>query len=106
VIIDMRLPFARVVVAGDSMLPALRPGDCLLVSRRSRIDAGDVVVARRPNAEALLLVKRAVRREDGGWWLLSDNATEGLDDSRAFGVLPDACVLGKVLLRYYPFRRS
>jgi nickel-type superoxide dismutase maturation protease len=106
VIIEMRLSFARIVVAGDSMLPALRPGDCLLLSRRARIAAGDVIVARRPQVEGLLLVKRAVRREDGGWWLLSDNAAVGLDDSRAFGVLPDACVVGKVLFRYYPLRRS
>ncbi len=101
----MRMPFSRMVVAGDSMLPALRPGDCLLVSRWSRIAAGSLVVARRPHIEGLLLVKRAVRREDGGWWLLSDNATAGLDDSRAFGVLPDACVVGKVLFRYYPWDR-
>ena len=101
----MRMPFARVVVAGDSMLPALRPGDCLLVSRRSGIDVGDLVVARRPDAEGLLLVKRAARRADGGWWLLSDNTAAGLDDSRVFGVLPDACVVGKVLFRYYPWRR-
>jgi nickel-type superoxide dismutase maturation protease len=102
----MRLPFSRMVVVGDSMLPALRPGDCLLLSRRARIAVGDLVVARRPHVAGLLLVKRAVRREDGGWWLLSDNAAEGRDDSRAFGVLPDECVVGKVLLRYYPFRRS
>jgi nickel-type superoxide dismutase maturation protease len=102
----MQLPFGRVAVAGDSMVPALRSGDCLLVSRRARIAVGDLVVARRPHVEGLLLVKRAVRREDGGWWLLSDNAATGLDDSRAFGVLPDACVIGKVLLRYYPWRRS
>jgi nickel-type superoxide dismutase maturation protease len=102
----MRLPFSVFVVAGDSMLPALRPGDCLLVSRWSRVDVGSLVVARRPQVEGLLLVKRAARRADGGWWLLSDNATAGLDDSRVFGVLPDACVVGKVLFRYYPFRRS
>ncbi len=101
----MQLPFGRMVVAGDSMRPALRPGDCLLLSRRARVAVGDLVVVRRPQVEGLLLVKRAVRREDGGWWVLSDNAVEGVDDSRAFGVLPDACVVGKVLLRYYPFRR-
>jgi nickel-type superoxide dismutase maturation protease len=106
VIIDMPMPFSLFVVAGDSMLPALRPGDCLLLSRRARIEVGDLVVARRPHIDGLLLVKRVVRREDGGWWLLSDNAAAGRDDSRAFGVLPDACVVGKVLLRYYPFRRS
>jgi nickel-type superoxide dismutase maturation protease len=102
----MRLPFSVFVVAGDSMLPALRPGDCLLVSQRSRIDVGDLLVVRRPQVEGLLLVKRAVRRADGGWWLLSDNAAAGLDDSRVFGVLPDGCVVGKVLFRYYPFRRG
>jgi nickel-type superoxide dismutase maturation protease len=105
VIIDMRLPFSLLVVVGDSMLPALRPGDCLVLSRLARIAEGDVVVVRRPNVEGLLLVKRAVRREDGGWWLLSDNEAVGRDDSRAFGVLPDACVVGKVLFRYYPWRR-
>jgi nickel-type superoxide dismutase maturation protease len=101
----MKLGLRRVVVAGDSMLPSLRPGDCLLVSARARIQVGDVVVAKRPEVPGLLLVKRVVRREDAGWWLLSDNAAAGLDDSRAFGVLPDACVVGKVLLRYYPFGR-
>ena len=92
-----------VVVAGESMTPALRPGDCLLVWAGARIRIGDVVVARRPSVPGLLLVKRAVRRVDGGWWVLSDNAEAGLDDSRAFGVLPDAHVVGRVLLRYYPW---
>ena len=80
------------------------PGDCLLVGGRG-ISPGDVVVARHPFDPALLLVKRAVRREDGGWWLASDNAAAGLDDSRSFGVLPDSCVVGRVLVRYYPWRR-
>jgi len=96
----------RFVVTGDSMLPALRPGDCLVVSASARIRVGDVVVARRPHVEGLLLVKRAIRREDDGWWLLSDNGAAGLDDSRAFGVLPDEAVVGKVLFRYYPWRRG
>jgi nickel-type superoxide dismutase maturation protease len=103
--LQMMLGLGRVVVTGDSMLPALRPGDCLLVSTRAHVAVGDVVVAHRPGVAGLLLVKRVVRREDAGWWLLSDNAEAGLDDSRAFGVLPDACVVGKVLLRYYPWRR-
>jgi nickel-type superoxide dismutase maturation protease len=97
--------FSRVVVSGDSMLPTLRPGDCLLVSARAGISVGAVVVARRPNVDGLLLVKRAIRREDDGWWVLSDNGAAGLDDSRAFGVLRDEFVVGKVLFRYYPWRR-
>jgi nickel-type superoxide dismutase maturation protease len=98
--------WCRVVVTGDSMLPRLRAGDCLLVSVRARVQPGDVVVARRPHVSGLLLVKRAVRRADGGWWLLSDNAPVGLDDSRVFGVLPDDAVVGKVLFRYFPWRRG
>jgi nickel-type superoxide dismutase maturation protease len=102
----VRLPRLRaVVVRGDSMLPALRPGDCLLVLVGGRVTAGDVVVARRPHVESLLLVKRAVRRDTGGWWLLSDNPVAGLDDSRAFGALPEADIVGRVLFRYYPWRR-
>jgi nickel-type superoxide dismutase maturation protease len=93
-----------VVVKGDSMLPALHPGDCLVVGAGSRVRAGDVVVATHPSMPDLLLVKRASRRVDGGWWLLSDNAAAGLDDSRAFGVLPDSALVGRVLLRYYPWR--
>jgi nickel-type superoxide dismutase maturation protease len=95
----------RIVVSGDSMLPALRPGDCLLVAGRARVRVGDIIVVRRPSRPDLLLVKRAVRREQDGWWLLSDNAVAGLDDSRAFGVLPDERVVGRVVLRYYPFAR-
>ena len=43
---------------------------------------------------------RAVRREGGGWWLLSDNefATDAAD-SRTFGAVPDRLVLGRVVLR-------
>jgi nickel-type superoxide dismutase maturation protease len=92
------------VVSGDSMLPSLRPADCLLVLLGVKVRVGDVVVARRPSSD-LLVVKRAARRVDGGWWLLSDNANVGLDDSRAFGAVPDAAVLGRVLFRYYPWRR-
>jgi len=99
-----RWPVRAVVVEGDSMAPGLRPGDALLVRVGGRVRAGDVVVARRP-ASGLLLVKRAVRRDATGWWLLSDNAAAGLDDSRAFGAVAEADVVGRVLLRYYRPRR-
>lgn len=100
-----------VVVAGESMTPSLRPGDCLLVRTGARVRTGDVVLARRPRAmngaepeSRLLLVKRVARRVGSGWWLASDNAERGLDDSRSFGAVTDADVLGKVVLRYYPWR--
>ncbi|MFJ6212960.1 nickel-type superoxide dismutase maturation protease [Streptomyces sp. NPDC092296] len=94
-------PLGVVDVAGPSMLPALRNGDQVLVRYGARLRPGAVVVARHPLRQNLLVVKRAVERRQGGWWLLSDNAfVEG--DSRDFGAVPDELVLGRVLLRLRP----
>jgi phage repressor protein C with HTH and peptisase S24 domain len=87
-----------VLVQGPSMAPTLRSGDALLVRRGGRVRAGAVVVARFRSRPELLVVKRAVRPVDGGWWLQGDNALIE-DDSRAYGV---ADVIGAVLIRYYP----
>jgi len=111
--VAVRLPgWWAVVVDGESMTPSLRPGDCLLVRAGARIRVGDVLLFRRPaiglsaHEPRLLLVKRAVRRMPTGWWVLSDNAELGLDDSRAFGAVSEADVVGRVVLRYYPWRRG
>ena len=107
----MRWPLWRVAVAEQSMEPALRPGDWLLVWRRLRAGRpprtrpGQLVIARHPGRPGLLLVKRAVRQEPRGWWLESDNPGAGAVDSRAFGVVPPGLIEGRVLLRYWPPRR-
>ena len=80
------------------MVPALRSGDALLVRRGGRVRPGRVVVARFRTRPDLLVVKRAVRPQDGGWWVEGDN-TLIEDDSRRYGV---ADVIGEVLIRYYP----
>lgn len=88
------------------MLPALRPGDWLIARRTHRIRPGQVVLAWHPSRDGLLLVKRAARRVDGGWWLESDfPEAPGAADSRAFGVVPDDKVVGRVLARYWRPRR-
>ena len=94
----MLRPVQSVLVQGPSMLPTLSPGDCLLVRRRARVRPGDVVVARFPERPGLLVVKRAVRPHQGGWWVQGDNPSVQ-DDSRRFG---PAEVLGRVLLRWWP----
>ncbi|HEX8348016.1 MAG TPA: S26 family signal peptidase [Actinoplanes sp.] len=96
----MRLqkPLLAVLVHGPSMVPTLRHGDALLVRRGARVRAGDVVVARFRSRPDLLVVKRAVRAQDGGWWLQGDNSLV-TDDSRAYGV---ADVIGRVVWRYWP----
>lgn len=90
-----------VLVEGPSMLPTLRPGDCLLVRRPRRVRAGSVVVARFTARPDLLVVKRALRREGELWWVEGDNPAV-TDDSRRYG---PAEVLGVVVLRYWPVRR-
>jgi phage repressor protein C with HTH and peptisase S24 domain len=85
------------------MAPTLRHGDAVLVRPGSaRVRPGDVVVARFRVRPDLLVVKRAVRPYDGGWWLESDNELV-TDDSRAYGA---ADVLGRVVFRYLPLRRA
>jgi len=93
-----QLPLFAVLVQGPSMAPTLRAGDALLVWRSGRIRAGDVVVARFRTRPDLLVVKRAVREQDAGWWVRGDNDFV-TDDSRAYGV---ADVIGRVAFRYWP----
>ncbi|WP_246607289.1 S26 family signal peptidase [Paractinoplanes toevensis] len=93
-----QLPLFAVLVNGPSMVPALRSGDALLVRRGGRVRPGDVVVARFRTRPDLLVVKRVIREQDGGWWIQGDNQLIE-DDSRAYGV---ADVIGRVLIRYYP----
>ena len=93
-----QLPLFAVLVHGPSMAPALRSGDALVVRRGGRVTPGDVVVARFRTRPDLLVVKRAVRAQDGGWWIEGDNGFVR-DDSRAYGV---ADVMGRVIFRYYP----
>ena len=94
------LPWRRVHVSGPSMTPTLRHGDVLIVRHGARIRPGDVVLARFRQLPDRLVLKRAVRAEDGGWWLACDNPFAG-GDSAAFGV---ADVLARVVLRVRPGR--
>ncbi len=96
-------PFGLAEVSGPSMVPTLRHGDQLLVRYGARVRAGDVAVMRHPLQQDLLIVKRAVERREGGWWVLGDNPFAE-PDSRVFGVVPDELVLARVLWRYRPRR--
>jgi nickel-type superoxide dismutase maturation protease len=98
-------PLVRIAVAERSMEPVLRPGDWLLVRRTRRVRPGQIVLARHPERPTMLIVKRAARRQDGGWWLESANPGAGAVDSARFGIVPDALIEGRVLVRYWPLRR-
>nr|WP_030545081.1 nickel-type superoxide dismutase maturation protease [Streptomyces albus] len=97
------LPYGLAEVVGPSMLPALRPGDRLVVRYGAPVRPGHVVVLRHPMQQDLLIVKRAAERRGGGWWVLGDNpAAES--DSREFGAVPDGLVLARARLRLRPPR--
>ncbi|MXM68358.1 nickel-type superoxide dismutase maturation protease [Streptomyces sp. HUCO-GS316] len=94
-------PFGRFEVTGPSMVPTLYHGDWLLVRQGGRIKPGDIVVLRHPFQQDLLIVKRAVQRREGGWWVLADNPFAG-SDSNDYGIVPDELMLGAVRFRYRP----
>jgi hypothetical protein len=92
------------------MLPTLADGDRLLVryggSPTSRsLARGCLVVVDLPPDDAgrprPLSVKRAVRREEHGWWVERDSSTEGVD-SWQVGVLPDEALRAVVVARLWP----
>jgi nickel-type superoxide dismutase maturation protease len=107
----MRWPLLRVAVAEQSMEPAVRPGDWLLVwrglrgDRPPRIRPGQIVIARHPQRSDMMLVKRAGQQQAGGWWLTSDNSSAAAVDSGQFGAVPTALIEGRVVVRYWPVRR-
>jgi nickel-type superoxide dismutase maturation protease len=91
----------RVVVRGSSMWPTLQSGDRLLVLRRWSLTAGDVVAVRDPRDRTRLLVKR-VSSVDGDEVRVAGDNPGWSTDSRTFGPIPRADVVGTVLRRYGP----
>ncbi|MEU5048480.1 nickel-type superoxide dismutase maturation protease [Streptomyces sp. NPDC021096] len=85
-------------VYNPSMVPTLNPGDQLVVRYGAVVRPGDVVVLRHPFRQDLLIVKRAVERRDGGWWVTGDNPLVE-NDSREFGTVPEEFVVARAWVR-------
>ncbi|MBP2063988.1 nickel-type superoxide dismutase maturation protease [Streptomyces iranensis] len=92
-------------VYNPSMQPTLYPGDQLVVRYGAPVRPGDVVVLRHPFRQDLLIVKRAVERREGGWWVKGDNPYVE-NDSREFGVVPDELVVARAWVRVRPLRSA
>ncbi|MGI5470832.1 nickel-type superoxide dismutase maturation protease [Streptomyces sp. CA-132043] len=90
-------------VYNPSMVPTLHPGDQLVVKYGAVVRPGDVIVLKHPFRQDLLIVKRAVERRDGGWWVQGDNPYVA-NDSREFGTVPDELVVARAWLRVRPPR--
>ena len=97
----MRIGIA--VVRGRSMQPTLYDGDRLLVLHAGRPRPGKLLVVRLP--DGVVAVKRAVRREPGGWWVERDNPSEGVD-SWTVGPIADDDVVAVAVLRVWPVFRG
>jgi len=83
------------------MLPALAPGDRLLVVRSPVLEPGDVVALVDPEAPGRILVKRVARLHALEVEVRGDNEQVSRD-SRQFGPVSRRDVLGRAVYRYHP----
>lgn len=89
-------------VAGDSMTPTLQEGDLVLVNPHAELRVDDIVVARHPFKQSVIIIKRIAEILPGErYLLLSDNLEESAD-SRSFGAIPAKDILGKAEAKIKP----
>ena len=87
------------LVSGDSMSPTLNDGDVVLIDPKAAFAAGDIVLARHPYKKSVRVLKRIDSIDgQGRFWLVGDNQGES-SDSRTFGSVSKADLLGKVTSR-------
>jgi nickel-type superoxide dismutase maturation protease len=93
----------RFRVTGDSMRPLLIPGEEVLIDptayRHTPPQPGDLVVAQHPQQPELRLIKEVVSVDVQGCFLQGVNRSASTD-SRTFGRVPLACLLGRVVCRF------
>lgn len=82
------------------MVPVLAPGDRVLVWRTDHVSVGDLVAIRDPDEPERTLVKRVIAFDAGSIRVEGDNPGASRD-SRHFGPVPRADVIGRVLTRYF-----
>ena len=99
--------FGTVKVTGQSMLPAYRDGDWLLVSWLDAVPDSEttgnsliskVVVIEREERPGIFLVKRVQKSHAGNYWVEGDNSES--TDSRTWGWIAPSEIVGRVLFRY------
>ncbi len=83
------------------MSPSLRDGERLLAlaPRLRAVRPGRIIAFRRRGG---LYLKRALTREEGGWYAVGDNPSRSTD-SRRFGPVPESRIEGVALCRIAPF---
>ena len=87
------------------MVPTLRNGDVVLAMRTAvRVRPDAVVLGRFRALPERLVIKRAVRPHEDGWWLASDNPFAG-GDSSVHGVATAEARVLLVFSRRWPIVR-
>ncbi|MBK7709307.1 MAG: nickel-type superoxide dismutase maturation protease [Acidobacteria bacterium] len=87
-------------IEGDSMYPALRNGDRVLVCPNDEIRVGDIVLANHPFKSSVKIIKRVAQiLDDGRYFLVGDDALESVD-SRSFGAIRPEDILGRATCRF------
>jgi nickel-type superoxide dismutase maturation protease len=87
------------------MEPALRAGDWIVIWRLGRAPrVGEIVLVRDPREPKRLLLKRVASVGDGACTVVGDRPEESTD-SRTFGPVQLADVLGRAVFRYGPIGR-
>lgn len=94
----------RFRITGLSMMPLLQPGEEVLIDpypyRTTLPQVNDIVVAIHPLYPDLHIIKRVVSvAEDGSCFLQGDNLARS-SDSRIFGAISLARILGRVTSRF------
>ncbi len=87
------------------MMPVLAHGDRLVVVRALRPRVGDLVALHDPVEPTRLLVKRVVALVPGGVEVRGDNQAASRD-SRTFGPVAPARLIGRAVYRYFPPARA
>jgi signal peptidase I len=104
------------IVQGKSMEPTLSDGDIVLVSRWGyHPEYNDIVVTSKNNPLGVCLIKRVafvgegdytngmnLYVPDGSVFLMGDNVDYS-KDSREIGAVLESSLMGKVVMRVYPF---
>jgi len=90
---DARKHFVVRQVQGDSMLPALRPGQLVIGRSTRQLAPGDVVIVSHNGLEK---IKRIERQQGDLIYLLGDNAAASTD-SRDFGWVQAKTIVAKVV---------
>lgn len=86
------------------MFPLLRAGDEVLVDRRAfrrrQPRIGDIVIVQHPEQDDLKIIKRVTAvSPDDRYYVAGDNPAASTD-SRDFGPVPKALILGRVTSRF------